>query len=60
MRRLHRNCLSHSSVAVSGTCGRYGAIHNPTKPVGVREMDGGYPLPRSCEGLGLREQPPAK
>src|SRR5260370_19288914 len=42
MRRLHRSCLSHSSVAISEMFGRFGAIHNQTTPVGAQAMAGGF------------------
>src|SRR5260370_39969909 len=42
MRRLHRSCLSHSSVAIFEMFGRFGAIHNQTTPVGAQAMAGGF------------------
>ena len=45
MSKRHRSCLFRSSVAIYEMCGRFGAIHNPTTPVGAQEMAGGFPTP---------------
>jgi hypothetical protein len=45
MSRLHRSCLSHSSAAISETCGRCGAIQNLMTPVGVQATAGGFLTP---------------
>src|SRR5260370_6989410 len=42
MRRLHRSCLTHSSVAIFEMFGSFGPIHNQTTPVGAQAMAGGF------------------
>jgi len=56
MRRLDRNCLSHSSVAISETCGRHGAIQNLMTPAGAQAMAGGFLTPG--KQLGNLKRPP--
>jgi hypothetical protein len=51
-----RSCPKHSSAAIPETCDHYGAIHRRTRPVGAREMDGGYPLPRSMTDWATLDQ----